>query len=103
MSQCSMYLFVFISSQFTPVFIMSQCSMYLFVFISSQFTPVFIMSQCSMYLFVFISSQFTPVFINVLSIAGIQTAITYCPAKIMNINKLVMFRIQFWDAGENAL
>ncbi|KAK2148856.1 hypothetical protein LSH36_479g00002 [Paralvinella palmiformis] len=34
---------------------------------------------------------------------GIQTAITYWPAKIMNINKLVMFRIQFWDAGENAL
>ena len=38
-----------------------------------------------------------------MSTSGIQTAITYWPAKIMNINKLVMFKIQFWDAGENAL
>ncbi|XP_064599239.1 ciliogenesis and planar polarity effector 2-like [Liolophura sinensis] len=34
---------------------------------------------------------------------GIQTSLVYWPAKIIHLNKVVMFQLQFWDAGENAL
>ncbi|KAI0238330.1 Ciliogenesis and planar polarity effector 2 [Lamellibrachia satsuma] len=34
---------------------------------------------------------------------GIQTSIVYWPAKIVDINRVVMFKLHFWDAGENAL
>ena len=35
--------------------------------------------------------------------AGIQTSTVYWPAKMADIDKIVMFQLQFWDAGENAL
>ncbi|KAK3578024.1 hypothetical protein CHS0354_027239 [Potamilus streckersoni] len=35
--------------------------------------------------------------------AGIQTSTTYWPGKITQLNKQVMFRLQFWDAGETSL
>ena len=38
-----------------------------------------------------------------ISRAGIQTSIVYWPAKIVDINRVVMFKLHFWDAGENAL
>ena len=38
-----------------------------------------------------------------ISHAGIQTSIVYWPAKIVDINRVVMFKLHFWDAGENAL
>ena len=34
---------------------------------------------------------------------GIQTATVYWPAKVLDINRVIMFKLQFWDAGENAL
>ena len=38
-----------------------------------------------------------------ISHSGIQTSIVYWPAKIVDINRVVMFKLHFWDAGENAL
>lgn len=34
--------------------------------------------------------------------AGLQTWDVYWPAKMMDIDKIVMFHLQFWDAGENS-
>ncbi|XP_013397888.1 REM2- and Rab-like small GTPase 1 [Lingula anatina] len=34
---------------------------------------------------------------------GIQTTEVYWPVKILHEDKVVMFQLQFWDAGENAL
>ena len=34
---------------------------------------------------------------------GVQTYTVYWPAKISEVNKVVLFKLQFWDAGENAL
>ncbi|CAH1775570.1 unnamed protein product, partial [Owenia fusiformis] len=35
--------------------------------------------------------------------AGIQTYTVYWPAKLIEIDKVIMFQLQFWDAGENAI
>ncbi|XP_071110388.1 ciliogenesis and planar polarity effector 2-like [Haliotis cracherodii] len=35
--------------------------------------------------------------------SGIQTSTIYWPARILQLNKTVLFNIQLWDAGENAL
>ncbi|KAL4221516.1 rheb-like protein [Mactra antiquata] len=34
--------------------------------------------------------------------AGIQTSTCYWPAKVLDMNKVMLFRLQFWDAGEAA-
>ncbi|XP_041378274.1 ciliogenesis and planar polarity effector 2-like [Gigantopelta aegis] len=34
---------------------------------------------------------------------GIQTSTMFWPAKISQLNKIVLFEIKLWDAGENAL
>ncbi|XP_014665016.1 PREDICTED: REM2- and Rab-like small GTPase 1 isoform X2 [Priapulus caudatus] len=34
---------------------------------------------------------------------GIQTQVVYWPAKLVQTNKIVMFRLHFWDAGDAAL
>lgn len=35
--------------------------------------------------------------------AGIQTTTVYWPGKIQQFNKIIMFKLQFWDAGEGSL
>lgn len=34
---------------------------------------------------------------------GIQTSLCFWPAKVTDINKVMLFRLQFWDAGEGAI
>ena len=41
--------------------------------------------------------------IFIFSISGIATSVLYWPAKIADINKVVMFRLQLWDAGETTI
>jgi len=33
---------------------------------------------------------------------GIQTSTCYWPVKILDMNKVMLFKLQFWDAGESA-
>ena len=40
---------------------------------------------------------------NAFLFSGLQTWDVYWPAKMMDIDKIVMFHLQFWDAGENSL
>ena len=35
--------------------------------------------------------------------SGIQTSVVYWPAKITTLDRVVMFKLHFWDAGESAL
>uniref|UniRef100_T1JBK2 Ciliogenesis and planar polarity effector 2 n=1 Tax=Strigamia maritima TaxID=126957 RepID=T1JBK2_STRMM len=34
---------------------------------------------------------------------GIQISVVYWPVKLLNTSRIVMFRLEFWDAGEGAL
>ena len=36
-------------------------------------------------------------------IAGIQTTTCYWPVKVIDLNKVVLFKLQFYDAGEAAI
>ena len=40
---------------------------------------------------------------NAFLFSGLQTWDVYWPAKMMDIDKIVMFHLQLWDAGENSL
>ena len=36
-------------------------------------------------------------------IAGIQTTTCYWPVKVTDLNKVVLFKLQFYDAGEASI
>lgn len=38
-----------------------------------------------------------------ISKTGIQTQVVFWPAKLVDTGKIIMFRLQFWDAGDAAL
>lgn len=40
---------------------------------------------------------------SVFDVEGIQTTVVYWPVKLRESGKVLFFRLQFWDCGENAL
>ena len=36
-------------------------------------------------------------------VLGIQTTTCYWPVKVTDLNKVVLFKLQFYDAGEGAI
>ena len=35
--------------------------------------------------------------------SGIVTSVAYWPTKLVQSGKIVLFKLHFWDAGENAI
>lgn len=49
-------------------------------------------------------NQVTQIFANLcFMVQGIQTTVVYWPVKLRESGKVLFFRLQLWDCGENAL
>lgn len=49
-------------------------------------------------------NQTTQIFANVYFVVqGIETTVVYWPVKLQETGKVLFFRLQLWDCGENAL